>query len=454
MAEAGVDVTTARRSNEAPAEGTAIARVSDNLRPYMAIGAAVFAVLVFAVGGWAATAELAGAVIAQGTVVVDSSVKKVQHPTGGIVGEILVRDGAKVAAGDLLLKLDDTITKVNLQIVTSQLDELAIRKARLEAERDGASLLSVPQALAARIKISSVREAVTGETTLFESRRTARAGEKAQLAERAAQLRQEINGLDAQQVAKSEEIELIAKELIGLLQLQKANLVPSLKVTTLQREKSRIGGERAQLMAAAAQAKGKIAEIELQTIQLDQDFRTEVMKELRELQAKQADLEERRVAAEDQLKRIEIRAPQAGIVHQSTVHTVGGVISQSEPLMLIVPEGDALVIETRIAPQDIDHVRTGQAAIARFTAFNQHTTPEFAGEVTRVAADLTREPQTGQAYFLARVALSEDDLKRAGALRLVPGMPAELHIRTQVRTPLSYLMKPLSDQFARAFREQ
>ena len=207
------------------------------------------------------------------------------------------------------------------------------------------------------------------------------------------------------------------------------------------------------LTASTAQARAKIAETRLQIIQLDQDLKTEVMKDLRDTQAKVAELSERRVGAEDQLKRVDIRSPQSGIVHQLSVHTIGGVVTQSEPIMLIVPEGEALVIEAKIAPQDIDHVQMGQAAFVRFTAFSQRTTPEFNGSVVRLAADLTKEQQTGQAYFIARIGLPESEVKRLGKLKLVPGMPAEVYIRTTERTALSYLIKPLRDQITRAFTE-
>ena len=179
-----------------------------------------------------------------------------------------------------------------------------------------------------------------------------------------------------------------------------------------------------------------------------------MIKELRDIQAKEAELNERRVAAEDQLKRVDIRAPLSGTVHQLAVHTVGGVISQSEPIMLVVPHSDALVLEARIAPQDIDQVKIDQAAFVRFSAFNQRTTPELVGSVSRVSADLSREQQTNQAFYVVRIALTESELQRLGKLKLVPGMPAEIYIKTDERTALSYLVKPLSDQIARAFRER
>lgn len=428
--------------------------VSDNVRYHLWTGIAGFLILVFGLGGWGATAELAGAVIASGTVVVDTNVKKIQHPTGGIVSEIRVRDGDKVAPGDVLLRLDDTITRANLQIIVRQLDELGVRKSRLVAERDNASSLIVPKEIEPRIEEEGLAEIVGGERVLFESRRTAREGQKSQLNERIQQLKNEIAGLEDQHKAKGEEIRLIGKELEGLKILKGKDLTTTNRLTALQREAARLKGEQSRLAAAAAQSRGKIAEIELQIIQIDQDLRTEVVKELRELQAKEAELIERRVAAEDQLRRIDIRSPLTGIIDQLSMHTVGGVIAPGEQIMLIVPQTDALVIEVKIAPRDIDNVTIGQPCFVRFTAFNQRTTPELAGEVTRVSPDLTKDPQTGAAYYVARVALSRGERKKLGDLKLKSGMPAEVQIRTPGRTALSYLMKPLTDQVARAFKEQ
>lgn len=420
----------------------------------MRIGAVTALLLVVGLGGWSATAKLAGAVLAAGTIVVDSSVKKVQHATGGIVGEIRVRDGDRVNAGDIVLRLDETIAKANLSVIVSQLTELYVRQARLRAERDGIDDVEVLAQLKPRLEEPEIAKILAGERTLFENRRSSRAGQKAQLKERIAQLFQEITGLKAQQAAKATEAELIGRELTEIESLFNKKLTPLTKLIALKRDQARIEGERAQLIAAAAQARGKSAEIELQILQIDQDMRTEVTKDLREAQAKEAELFERRIAAEDQLKRIDIRAPQSGVVHQLAVHTIGGVINQSEPIMLIVPEGEALVVEAKIAPQDIDHVHLGQPTFVRFSAFNQRTTPELNGEVVRVSADLTKDTQTGQAWFTARVGLSEKELERLGSLKIVPGMPAEIYIKTTERTALSYLMKPLSDQIARAFIER
>jgi membrane fusion protein, type I secretion system len=226
------------------------------------------------------------------------------------------------------------------------------------------------------------------------------------------------------------------------------------RVTALERDAARLEGERGQLIASTAQAKGKISEIELQILQIDQDLRSEVAKDLREVQGKIAELVERKVAAEDQLKRIDIRAPQDGMVHQSTVHTVGGVITPGEAIMLIVPEADALTVEAKLAPQDIDQVRVGQTAALRFSAFSQRTTPELDGVVSRVSADLTTDQRTGAAYYVVRITLSDSEIARLGGLRLVPGMPVEAFIKTGERTVLSYVMKPFTDQINRSFRSR
>jgi HlyD family secretion protein len=434
----------------------------DGVRGGLIGGAIVMAVLVLGGGLWAGTASLAGAVLASGTVVVDSNVKKIQHATGGTVGTIHVKDGDRVEKGALLLSLDETMVRANLQIITKQLDEITVRKTRLLAEQEGAEAISVAAGLRSRTSEMEIGALIAAERNLFASRRDARMGQKAQLRQRIAQLRQEADGLAAQAWAKGREIDLVGKELEGAETLWSRNLMPISKLTGLQREAARLEGERAQLKSQQAQTQGRIAEIELQIIQLDQDLRAEVLKELREATAKEAELAERRIAAEDQLRHIDIRAPQAGLVHQLAVHTVGGVVAQGEALMLIVPELDALVVEARIAPQDIDHVRAGQPAFIRFTAFDQRTTPEFQARVTRISADLTKEPETGNAYFVARLALNRTpvDLENGGGdgndanFTLVPGMPAEVHIRTGERTALSYFLKPLGDQFIRAFTER
>lgn len=418
-------------------------------------GIGVVVLLVGGVGGWAVSTDISGAVIAPGNLVVDTHVRKVQHPTGGVIGEILVRDGDRVQSGDVLLRLDATTTRANLAIVSKLLDVLRARKARLEAERDDRPSVEFPKELTERAGDSDVEAVVAGERKLFDLRRAARTGQKSQLRQRVAQLEQEGEGLTAQASAKAQEIVLINRELKGARELWDHNLIPIAKLTQLEREATRVDGERAQFMASNAQAKGKITETELQIVQVDRELASEVAKELRDIDPKIGEFMERKVAAEDQLKRIDIRAPTDGVVHQSTAHTVGGVIvANGEPIMLIVPESDQLVAEAKVAPPDIDRLHVGQSAVLRFQSFNQRTTPELNGAVTRISADVVQEPRTGAMYYAIRVALGPGEIARLGEVRLAPGMPVEVFIQTGERTVLSYLIKPLGDQVARAFRER
>jgi HlyD family secretion protein len=424
-----------------------------SIRRHIVAGMAIVVLLVFGVGGWAATTELAGAVISSGHLVVDSNVKKVQHPTGGIVAELRVHEGDRVTAGEILVRLDDTEARAAVSMLAKQLDELSARRARLEAERDDADEIVFPSELVQRADDSDVSHVIAGERKLFELRRTARNGQKAQLRERVAQLREEIRGLLGQANAKDKEIELINKELVGVRELRAKNLVPVTRLTALERDAARLEGERSQLLGYSAETKGKITETELQIIQVDQDLRSDVGKELADIRAKASELSEQKVAAEDQLKRIDIRAPQEGRVLQLAVHTIGGVIAPGEPIMLIVPEADNLTIEARIAPQDIDQLHTGQSALLRFSAFDQRTTPEIDGEVNLISADLTQDQRTGASYYLVHITPNSHELARLGNVKLVPGMPVEAFIQTGERTVLSYLVKPLRDQITKAFRE-
>ena len=425
-----------------------------SIRRHLGLGLGVAVILACGVGGWAGTAEIAGAVIAPGSLVVDSNVKKVQHPTGGIVGELLVRDGDQVKTGDLLVRLDETVTRANLAIVLKSLDELAARQARLEAERDDDERLIFPEDLSARVADPAVVRILAGERRLFELRRAARAGQKAQLNERIVQIEEQVRGTQEQVVAKASEIDLINQELEGVRELFRKKMIPITRLTALERDAARIQGERGALVALIAQAKGKITETQLQILQIDQDLRSEVSKELAEIRAKTSELIEKRVTAEDQLKRIDIRAPQDGRVHQLAVHTVGGVISAGEAIMLVVPGGDVLTVEARIAPHDIDQIQVGQHAVLRFSTFNRRTTPEINGEVGRVSADITQDQKTGMSFYTVRIMLPDSEIARLSGARLVPGMPVEAFVQTGERTVISYLIKPISDQLMKAWRER
>lgn len=425
-----------------------------SIRSHLIAGLTLMLVLVVGFGGWASTAQISGALIAPGSVVVDSNVKKVQHPTGGVVGEVRVRDGDVVKAGDIVVRLDETVVKANLAIVVKTLNGLLARAARLEAEQRGLDKIRFPAMLTDRADDPEVRDVMASETKLFEVRVFGRAGQKSQLRERVSQLNEEITGLTAQEQAKEKEIALVEKELIGVRQLYEQRLIQISRLTQLERDMARLTGERGQYIAARAQAKGKITETELQIIQVDKDVVSEVSKDLRETTDKIGEFVERKVTAEDQLRRIDIRAPQDGVVLQSTVHTVGGVITAGDAIMMVVPRADDLSVEAKVNPQDIDKLQIGQKTLLRLSAFNQRTTPELNGVVTRVSADVSTDQRTGQSYYTIRVSLPPSEVARLGEVKIIPGMPVEAFVQTGDRTMFSYLMKPFSDQLMRSFRER
>ena len=429
------------------------AGAGEGIRANILFGLAVSVLLVGGVGAWAATTSLAGAVIASGNVVVESNSKKVQHQTGGIVGEILVREGDRVSAGDVIVRLDETTTRANLQIIAQQYDRTVARQARLQAERLGLAEIKFPDELVQRAADPDVETVLAGEKALFESRTKALAGLKSQLEARSGQLKRQIEGLTAQRKATEEAAALVERDFTSLQKLYEKKLVSLERVSELQLELSRLQGETGRLSAAIAETEGKISETALQAIQVDEDMRKDVNEELRELDGKEVELIERKVVAQDQLARTEIRAPQSGFVQELAVHTVGGVIAPGETLMLIVPEEDRLVIDAMVAPASIDDVKPGQPVSIRFPAFDVATTPECKGTVQRVSADLIKDPQRQISYFVARTTLDDHDACLKDARRLQPGMPAEVHIQTGERNVLSYVMKPLSDQMSRAFRE-
>ncbi|WP_269932278.1 HlyD family type I secretion periplasmic adaptor subunit [Aminobacter sp. HY435] len=427
-------------------------RLRHAIRRNVRLGGVAALALVGGLGLWAGTSSLSGAVVAAGHLVVDSNVKAVQHPQGGVVGVLNVHNGSVVSAGEVLVRLDDTVAKANLAIVDNGLDELMARRARLLAERDGVDTVAYPGELTARASDPAVAQLIEGENKLFALRRQARNGQVSQLRERVAQFGQEIAGLEAQQKSKRQEIELIKVELESVEALWKKKLVPLSRLADRQRAQAQLDGEDGQLTAAAAQTRGRISETELAIIQIDQDMRSQVAAELREIDAKAGELRERLVAAQQSLKQIDIRAPQAGRVHQLAIHTVGGVVTPGEAIMQIVPTEDALVVEARVAPQDIDQVRIDQPATLRLSAFNQQTTPEVEGTVDRVSPDMIEDQKAGLSYYAVRITLSAKSLEQAGSPELKPGMPAEVFLKTTDRTVLSYLFKPLTDQASRAFR--
>jgi HlyD family secretion protein len=444
------------RSDAPPNEaaGSLMLRTRWAFEHELRVGLRILIVATVLGGGWFVFMPLAGAVVVPGNVVVQSNVKQIQHPTGGVIGEIKVHNGTLVHAGDLLVRLDATQTKASLQVVTKQLDEIRARIARLVAERDGLSQISVPAELAAKSNDEMVKSLLASEDSLFKARSSARQSQIDLLHSQIAQLTQEISGLEAQVDSKAKQLDLIQGELSGVQELYDKRLVPLTRLTSLQREAARIDGERGQLMSSIAATKSKIDASRLQIVRIDQDFRTEVVKDLNDAQGKEAELVERSVAARDLLDRIEIRAPTTGAVNQLSVHTIGGVIKAGETIMEIVPDADDLQIEAHVQPKDIDHVKMGQTAFVRLTAFNQRTTPQLNGTVSYVSADTGHDQQTNAPSYTVRVLLPEEERRRLNGQQLVPGMPAEVFVQTGSRSMMSYVFEPITDQLRRAFVEQ
>lgn len=427
--------------------------VTSSLRRHLGLALLTVLLLVFGLGAAAGLIEIDGAVIAPGTIVVETNIKRVQHQEGGTVQEIHVREAQAVEAGDLLVRLDDTLASANLAIVTARLRELQAQEARLKAERDGQHVLIVPEPLAQGRTEPEIAGVLDGQRTLLEARRASRDGRKAQLAEQIKQIEEQIVGLAAQRDAKAEEIRLIAKELGDLSGLRDKGLVLQSRVTALERDKARLSGEWGGFVSEIARARQAVSERRIQILQIDDEMRTEVVGELQAVRAEIAELTEKKVAAEERLRRVEVRAPRSGFVHQLNLHTVGGVIAPGEDLMLIVRREDVLVIEARVAPRDIDQLVPAQDAIVRFPGFDQRTTPELKAQIVTVSADLMHDAETGVSYYQARLALTDDEFARLDGKPMIPGMPVETFLQTGSRTILSYLLKPLTDHIAHALRD-
>jgi HlyD family secretion protein len=414
-----------------------------------------FWAIVLLFGGamaWGGFVPLDGAIVTNGTVVIDGNIKKVQHQTGGIIGAILVKEGSRVKEGDVVARLDETQTRATLGIILSDQMTHRARASRLRAERDDQAQIQFPADVVVLSQTDAgVKAVLDSETGLFRSRRSAREGMKQQLAERMDQFVQEQDGMEKQHQSTLEQ-QVIAKDERTMLEpLRLKGLVQRPRLTALDREIARNDGILGDATARMGQSRARVREVEAQIGQVDRERLAEVTKELREAEAKIAELTERRVAAEDQLRRVDIKAPASGVVHELQVHTVGGVINQIEPLMLIVPEPDNLLVEARVSPVDRDQIRTDQPARLRFTSFNQRTTPEFNGLVTQISPNTSRDQQTGSTFYTVRLRLVEGQDEKFQGQVLLPGMLADAFITTDPRTALSFLIKPLTDNFYKVF---
>ena len=419
----------------------------------LTVGLLALLLLVGGFGGWAVTAQITGAVIASGLIEVDQNRQVVQHQDGGVVTDILVDEGDVIAAGDILLRLDAQDLQASLSVFEGQLFEILARRARFEAERDGADTLSFDPLLdlGDPETVQSLKE---GQRNLFQARLDSVAHRIEQLFNRKDQIASQIKGISAQQTALRSQLELIDEELANQQSLLERGLAQASTVLNLQRERARLEGQVGELTASVAGAEERMTEMEIEILGLGTTRREEAITRLRDLQFNELELREKRTTIVRQLNRLDIRAPVGGIVYSLQVFGSGVVIRAADPLMFIVPQDRPLVIATRVAPTDIDVLTIGQEVSVRFSALDQRTTPELYGTVAVISADAFSDNATGVSYYRAEIQLDDGELARLpDGATLIPGMPVEAFIRTADRTPMNYLTRPLMDYIARTFRD-
>lgn len=421
----------------------------------LALGYASIFLLVGSIGAWSVGTRIAGAVVAPGVVKVESERQVIQHPSGGVVGEILARDGDLVSAGDVLVRLDGTFLRSELAIIEGQLLEIFARKARLQAERDRSDApdFAAPPEFST-VGADALREQVEGQVALFDARRDSLEQSAQQIDEQQQQIESQIEGILAQRRALARQLELIEQELADVQSLFDRGLVQAIRLLELQREQAGLEGEIGRLTSASAEAQTRISALEIERLQLVDGRREEAITRLRDLRYNEIQLEEERVSLLEQLARLDVRAPVAGVVFGSKIAALQSVVQAAEPMMFLVPEDQPFLVSARIDPIHVDQVVSGQDVSLMFTTFNRRTTPEVPGVVLRVSPDAETDEATGATYYEAIIVPDEQALTALGDLALIPGMPVEAFLKTGDRSPLSYLTQPLTVYFQRAFREE
>lgn len=451
-----------QRRPAAPAASAAATDHRWGVRAPVALGLVALVLLVGGFGSWAVQARIAGAILAPGRVEVDRNRQTVQHPDGGQVAEVATREGAEVGAGDLLIRLDDATLRPELSVVESQLFELIAREARLLAERDDLAALPASTGPGGGTDPDADTEdgraalaaAMAGQRRLFGARLESLLREREQLRQRQSQIDRQIEGIAAQRAALSDQRALIAEELATQEELLARGLAQAARVLSLRREAARLDGEIGALTARAAEARERATELDTRILTLDSSRREEATAELRDVQARLFELRERRRALRQRLARLDIRAPVAGTVHGLAVSGPGAVIRAADPLLSIVPSGRPLTVTVRISATDIDSVRGGQTARLRLPALDTRSTPELTGRVLSVSADAFTDENTGASYYRGEILPDPGEMAGLGDQSLIPGMPVEAYLTTAERTPMAYLLKPLTDQISRTFREE
>lgn len=420
----------------------------------LAVGIAALVLLIGCLGVWSVVARISGAVVTSGMIEVESNRQVVQHPNGGVVGAILVGESELVKQGDVLIRLDGRQLLSELSVVEGQLHETAARKARLKAERDQSIELKYPDDLVLLAESDpEIDRLLKGEKTLFEARNEALLQETNLLREQNNQIHKRIEGIAAQLGALEVQNELIGKEVFDQRELLGKQLAQASRVNELLRTEAELTGQTGRLKAETAELRGQLAANEISLLQLSTRRREEAVSQLRDLEYREIELVERKLDLADTLSRLEIRAPMGGLVYDLQVFAEQSVIRAAEPILYIIPQGQPLVVSVRVETISVNDVFVGQEVSLRFPAFDQRQTPEISGVVTQISADVIKDEVTGMNYYAAKIMPYESELSKLGDGRLLPGMPVEAFIQTNERSPLAYLVEPMTGFFRRAFRE-
>ncbi|MEP3177895.1 MAG: HlyD family type I secretion periplasmic adaptor subunit [Lentilitoribacter sp.] len=411
-------------------------------------------ILFFGLGGaWVATAKIAGAVVTTGSVGIEGRSKMVQHLDGGVVRAILVSNGDVVKQGDTVIQLDDELLNANLNIHQNRLREAVATKNRLVAERDEDLKITTDINFLKNLGISKDDNVVRAQAKLFRARLRTRIGQKTQIKERIDQSRNEISGIEAQEQALREQLNLMKEQITGTVKLRDQGIVSGTTVRNLERQRADLLGRLGEAVASKAQAENAINEAEIQILQSEREFRQNVLTELSQVELQIRDLTQQYLSTKTQIERTDIKAPISGMIHELSVFTVGGVIGQAAPIMQIVPQSGEFSIEIMIEPQHVDNVFLGQTAGVRFSSFDQRTTPEINGTIHSISPTTTTNPEGNFSFYSAKVKVTREEMERLGEIQLIPGMPVEVFVKTDDRTVLTYALKPLIDHINRSLRE-
>lgn len=446
-----MDITVAPRQVNDRDAGVKL-RTSD--KPEWIAGLLLLLIVVGGFGTWSVLAPLDGAAVANGVLAAESARKTIRHLDGGVVSEILAHEGDRVAKGQVLVRLDDTEATAQLEIARGQYLAARAQEARLLAERDDLPAIEFPKELLAEQDDPRIREAIAGERRVFQARKKALTGEQEVLQQRTEQLQEQIRGLEALVETKTKRIGLYEEEIEGLKKLFAKGLGDKSRLREYERLSAELEGERGQHQSDIAGARVKIGETTIQIAQLKRKFTSDVVTELRDVETKVADYRERVRALAQVRDRTVIRAPVAGSVVASSVHTIGGVLRPGDHVLDIVPENDSLIVEAQVQPTDVDRVSPGLEADLRLSALNTRTTPVIPGRVLTVSADILTDQATHRSYYLARIQVTPEGMEELKGKVLQPGMPVQAMIKTGERTFFDYLSRPVRDRLAQAFKEE